>query len=214
MSIVRGFDEFVKTAKTRVYASNLDRWGKDPKHNILYITGYSGSGKSTLAKQLADDKHTQVIHLDPYIEHGMSSRKAIQNKDFNNHLNSTGLDYDSISSAEKPIRHSKEWFKKLDKLMDETSSFADKQYKNGNKVIVEGVQLSDETVLPNKVYFKDKPIAIMKTGPARSFFRSAKRDGMPLFTSMGERIKGYRNMHKTLKNLRSTVDAKATTLER
>ena len=43
--------------------ANLDKWGSDEKHNIVYIAGYSGSGKSTTALSLSrpGDK---VIHLD------------------------------------------------------------------------------------------------------------------------------------------------------
>ena len=46
---------------------NIDKWGKDKSHNILYITGYSGSGKSTLATYFKDS-NTDLIHLDLYFE--------------------------------------------------------------------------------------------------------------------------------------------------
>ena len=46
---------------------NLNKWGKDESHNILYITGYSGSGKSTLATYFKDS-NTDVIHLDLYFD--------------------------------------------------------------------------------------------------------------------------------------------------
>ena len=46
---------------------NLDKWGTDKDHNILYISGKSGSGKSTAALAMSDS-NTDVIHLDSYFE--------------------------------------------------------------------------------------------------------------------------------------------------
>ena len=40
----------------RAETSNLDKFGKDRDHNVLYIAGYSGSGKSTMASALARKK--------------------------------------------------------------------------------------------------------------------------------------------------------------
>lgn len=55
----------LRKAKT----ANLDKWGKSPETNVLYIGGYSGSGKSTTARSLAR-KGDSVIHLDLYFEQG------------------------------------------------------------------------------------------------------------------------------------------------
>lgn len=42
------------TKKARV--ANLDKWGKTPETNTLYIAGYSGSGKSTTALSVMKKK--------------------------------------------------------------------------------------------------------------------------------------------------------------
>lgn len=62
--------------------SNMDKWGKDAEHNVLYISGYSGSGKSTSALSLARPGD-QTIHLDSYSDMVDDSEKY-QNKQFNN----------------------------------------------------------------------------------------------------------------------------------
>ena len=59
----------LKKART----ANFDKWGKDPEHNVAYISGYSGSGKSTTALSLAKPGD-KVIHLDAYSECGYDVR--------------------------------------------------------------------------------------------------------------------------------------------
>ena len=69
-------------------STNLDKWGKDEKHNILYIMGISGSGKSTLALSLKKKK-IEVIHLDSYfclLDILPSTQIKDQNKNFNDFL--------------------------------------------------------------------------------------------------------------------------------
>jgi len=74
----------LKNAKS----SNLDRWGKAPQYNTLYITGYSGSGKSTVASFMADDGETDWINLDSYLNPmSEESKRELQNKSFNSYLN-------------------------------------------------------------------------------------------------------------------------------
>lgn len=68
----------LKKAKTK----NLNKWGKDKDHNILYITGYSGSGKTTVAKSLSD-KNTDIVHLDAYYDNVTDYTARQQNKKFN-----------------------------------------------------------------------------------------------------------------------------------
>lgn len=57
---------FQRLAKSKY--SNYEKWGKDPKHNILYITGYSGSGKTYISNELSNNGKNPVIHLDSYFE--------------------------------------------------------------------------------------------------------------------------------------------------
>ena len=199
--------ENLKGART----ANLDKWGKDPQHNILYVTGYSGSGKSTTARQLADDK-THVIHLDPYFEKmDKNVASSIQDKDFNKYLEKNFPEYKTIANPVKSERRSKEWFAKIDTLMEHTEKFAAKQFFKNKKVIVEGVQLNDETTYPNKDFFKDKPLVITGTNAVTSFIRAYKRDGKSMITSLQaakEYVQWYSNTNKKLNTLSNYANAK------
>ena len=55
---------------------NLDKWGTDKDHNILYISGKSGSGKSTAALDMSET-NTNIIHLDSYFELKKTNRTLI-----------------------------------------------------------------------------------------------------------------------------------------
>lgn len=66
--------------------SNINKWGQDSEHNILYITGVSGSGKSTIARSMADP-NTNVIHLDSYFEKlDKNVASGIHDKEFDDFL--------------------------------------------------------------------------------------------------------------------------------
>lgn len=191
--------------------ANMESWGKDPNHNILYITGYSGSGKSTMARQLADSK-TNVIHLDSYFEKmDKNVAASIHDKEFGLFLEKNFPEYKTISNAVKPERHSKEWWVKVDALMEQTEKFASKQFYKNKKVIVEGVQLHDEITYPDKNFFKDKPLIIMGTNALTSFFRASERDGRSNLTSLQsakEYTQWYINTYKSLNRLSKHADAK------
>ena len=58
-------NDYVKQILVNSSKKNIDKWGADQKHNILYITGISGSGKSTLSNSYTD---SSIIHLDSYFE--------------------------------------------------------------------------------------------------------------------------------------------------
>jgi len=200
-------DKSLRKART----VNIDSWGRDPQHNILYITGYSGSGKSTIARQLSNSK-TNVIHLDPYFEEMDKNISAsIQDKEFNKFLEKNFPAYKSIANPTKNERHSKEWWNKVDTLMTQTEKFAEGQFYKKKKVVVEGVQLSDDTTYPNKSFFKDKPLIITGTNAITSFLRASKRDDRRVvrsFKSGKEYAQWYMNTNKNLDLLAKQTSAK------
>lgn len=197
----------LKRAKT----ANMDKWGKDAQHNILYVTGYSGSGKSTTARQLADNK-TNVIHLDPYFEKmDKNVAASIQDKEFNLYLDKHFPEYKTIASPKRGEKLSKTWFTKVDTLMGHTEKFAAKQFHKNKKVIVEGVQLNDDTTYSDKKFFKDKPLVITGTNPTTSFFRASKRDGRSMIMSVAsakEYVKWYSITNKNLNTLSNYAGAR------
>ena len=202
-------NELGKQSLTNAKSVNLNSWGKDADHNILYITGYSGSGKSTIAKSLANNK-TNVIHLDTYFEKLDSNVAASFNdKEFNAFLQKNFSDYSKVSKLGDMSNNSKEKWKIVDAFMDQTEKFSAAQFKKGKRVIVEGVQLSDETTYPDKSFFKGKPLIITGTNPISSFIRANKRDERSSVISIQaakEYVQQYANMHKNLNTLSQTVD--------
>lgn len=203
----------LKKAKT----ANLDKWGKSPDTNILYITGYSGSGKSTTSVGLAK-KNDISIHLDAYAE---NNNEAAQNKKFNDFLDKHVPDWRKIGQATKNgdngtlKRFSKEYFKLVDQFRDAMESFGKKEYSKGHRCIAEGVQIADNWLSEDKNYFSGKPIVIMKTNAITSMSRAFDRDGkgnllkgLGDFESAKEYIDWYKFANTKLNDLSNTVDAK------
>lgn len=56
---------FTKFFWAKDFEYNVDKFGKDPNHNVLYIVGLSGSGKTYTAERLADSD-TDIVNLDEY----------------------------------------------------------------------------------------------------------------------------------------------------
>lgn len=194
----------------RSYKSNVDKWGSTPDTNALYITGHSGSGKSTVAKKLGDKK-TNIIHLDPYFEDIYAKR----DNDFDKFLSRNFPQYKEISNPSTVKLHSKEWGKIVDGFEKQIDAFAKSQHTKGNKVIVEGVQLDDDTLYPDKKVFQNKPMLITGTGAIPSFYRARARDGVFRHKGIKDNILDikryagwYRDRSKRLKSLRTIIDAK------
>lgn len=149
---------------------NLSKFGKDPKHNVCYIMGVSGSGKSTVARQ--NSKNANVIHLDAYID----GRGAPKSKEFNLFLQKHGMNHDDISKGLHKNNQDPTIWAKVDEFSDLIDKFGEQQYKKKKRVIVEGVQLMDDTMRPDKSYFKDKPYVVLNTSALSSTIRANQRD--------------------------------------
>lgn len=164
----------LKKART----SNFEKWGKSPETNTLWITGRSGSGKSTVAKSIArpGDK---IIHLDCYSDE-VSQGAGLQNKDFNNYLDKVAPRWRDISTAHnnnaKLKFGSKAYWNEVDKFAKAIDDFSKKQYKSGNRVIVEGIQITDGWLHLGYDHYKNQPMAILGTSKARSLAQEFTRD--------------------------------------
>ena len=155
---------------------NLDKWGTDKDHNILYISGKSGSGKSTAALAMSDS-NTNVIHLDSYFElKNKSEANKNKNEKFNNFLKKNGFDINSLNDGKLFKNDINEYFKKVDKFAELSEEFGREEFDNSRKVIMEGVQLLDETMYPNKRFFDDKSCILLKTNDDISRKRAKERD--------------------------------------
>ena len=164
--------ENMKNAETQ----NLDKFGTDKDHNILYISGKSGSGKSTAALAMSDS-NTSIIHLDSYFElKNKSEANKNKNKRFNNFLKRNGFDVNSLNDGKLFKNDIKAYFKKVDKFTELSEEFGRTEFNDSRKVIMEGVQLLDETMYPNKRFFYDKPCILLKTNDGVSRKRAKERD--------------------------------------
>lgn len=179
---------------------NLDKWGQDKNHNVLYVIGASGSGKSTTALGLSR-KRDSVIHLDALLDE--ASHKTHANADFEDFCKSKGIDVDRARDTSIDI---KDRIKTIDEVSKQIESYGRRCYSKGNKVAVEGVQLADETMFPDKSYFKDKPVITLHTSKLKSAARAATRDNdkiVDIFKDFADRdrSKWYDKIENGLKEI-------------
>jgi uridine kinase len=198
------------TLLSKSKTSNMNSWGKDPQHNVLYVTGYSGSGKSTIARSLANST-TNVVHLDSFFE--MTDKNTTANakdKEFVQFLKKNFPEHVEISHPTKTKRFSEEWFTYVDKFMEQTERFGTQQFFKNKKVIIEGIQLHDTTTYLDKKFFKDKPLILTGTSGVTSFVRRIKRDqdlSSLSLESAKEYVQWYITSYKNLKTLSQISNA-------
>lgn len=172
---------YIRAAKNNI-EKNLDVWGSSPNTNILFILGYSGSGKSTLAKQLASEYDADVINLDVYFI-GMMEQELLggsistvgHSASFDSYCKSHFPDYVKFCLPKEEITM-EEYSELLPGFEDTLLDYGEYMYSRGKRVIVEGVQLMDDTLFPDKAFFKSVPTILLTTSLAKSSWRGAKRD--------------------------------------
>lgn len=183
--------------------SNLDKWGKDPQHNALYITGYSGSGKSTTAFSLQRPGDT-VVHLDGYVEPG--DHRDIQDKRFNAYLNKEvpkWRDMKQASTDQSGLkRFSKEYWDVVDSFTRAIESYSAAEFYKNHRVIVEGVQIADDW-WGNPDQFKGKPMIVLGSNAIKSYSRAFQRDSSGIKSVQDARnyVNWIINMNKNLNRL-------------
>lgn len=167
-------DPGCKRIKESSYA-NLEKWGNDKNHNVLYMTGISGSGKSTAALYLAKKKNAEYINLDSYLAMmSEESRNELQNKAFNNYLDRNVKNWRNVTKGDKLN------YKVVDQIANALDDFGAEQYGRGKKVIAEGIQVSDETLHEDRSYYSDKPVMLINTNAIASNYRGSVRDSETL----------------------------------
>ena len=203
---IESASESMATNKVKVKSANLDRWGKTPDTNILYITGYSGSGKSTLANKITAESSDDpiVIHLDTYFEiyEGESKKNS---SEFNKYL----AKHNVISPNEISLS---EWGKNkiLDKFENAAVAFGKEQFSKGKKVIFEGIQILDDTFIMDKSFFKGKPVIIVQTNMITSTARASHRDGETMIKRM---IRNRDTMGYSMKSRKEFEDITGANVE-
>ena len=203
---IESASESMTTDKVKVKAANLDRWGKTPDTNILYITGHSGSGKSTLANKIAAESSDDliVIHLDTYFDIYEGEPKK-NSSEFNKYL----AKHNVISPNEISLS---EWGKNkiLDKFEDAAVAFGKEQFSKGKKVIFEGIQIMDSGFIMDKSFFKGKPVIIVQTNMITSTARASHRDGETMIKRM---IRNRDTMGYSMKSRKEFEDITGANVE-
>jgi uridine kinase len=149
-----------KQTKLKVRSGRLNTFGTKG-HNILYIAGISGSGKSTLAINLAKKLNAESIHLD-----WLYDSKLNQETPFSKFLKDNGVDLKKVNKGRKIN------YKESDKIFPLL-----KEYSKNRKLIVEGVELLDETVSTDmKSILMNEPVISIQTSARISFNRAVERD--------------------------------------
>lgn len=215
-----GKERYTKQNLRNARFANVDKWGSSPDTNILFITGFSGSGKSTVADTIAR-KNDKVIHLDAYTEPINKNSVRAQNKDFNLFLDQEVPRWKDMANAKtngdsKMKKFSDEYWRTVDAFQRATEQYAKKQFKNNNRVVVEGIQIADDWFSEKKDYYSEKPLIVMGTNPTKSLSRALKRDGLDnIFVSSikntklaKERVRVYANMNSKLNDLATITNAK------
>lgn len=158
-------------------SKNLDKWGTDPQHNVLYVCGKSGSGKTTFAMNLKQKEHANHIGLDAYFEKDFrnADKRTLQDREFNDFLTRHGIDYQRMA-VDAANRQNRDW-RLVDAFAEAIEPFAAEQYRKGRKVVVEGVALNDETLFANREQsLKGKPFIELTTPEDVARARAEARD--------------------------------------
>lgn len=147
-------DAKVKSARLNIFGS--------PGHNILYVTGISGSGKSTLALNLAKKLNAEPIHLDWYYD-GRSNQET----PFKKFLKDNGVNLNKV------YKNNKLNYSESDKIFPLLQ-----EYSKQHRLIVEGVQLLDQTMNASmRKVLMTEPVISVQTSARVAFNRASERDG-------------------------------------
>ena len=188
--------------KLRESKANLyEAWGKDRDHNVLYITGYSGSGKSKVTERLKDS-NTVVIHLDVYFDEYINPNAGGKSKYFDEYLEDHDIPApNSLNEREKSDMNV---YRKFEKAIED---FGKLQFDEGRKVIVEGTQILDGIINPDKSFYKNKCIIILQTSQSQSKANAAKRDKDEAEELAKQIINKHQNPTEQKKNMKELEDS-------
>ncbi len=174
---------------------NLDKWGSDEEHNSLFIGGFSGSGKTTVAKRIAKP-NDKVISLDYYSD---KVNESDRNKDFDRFLDREVPGWralrDATDTGENGTlkRFSAEYWDKEVEFQEALDRYSRQEYKKGNRVIVEGVQILDNWFAEDDKYYEDKPLVVLSTSLSRSRKQQIARDGSGMTFNSEKEYREWRN---------------------
>lgn len=155
-------------------------------------------------------KNDKVIHLDIYADE-VSAGAGSRDKDFDKFLDQNAPNTRAIPSMKFGT---KKYWKTVDDLSDAIDAYSKQQYKQGNRVIVEGIQIAQNWLRNGYDSYKGQPVAVLSTNKVSSLMQEFIRDQR---TDPGKAIKELFsksgtnwsvNSQKELKEMAKTVEAK------
>lgn len=170
---------------------NVEKWGTDKDHNVLWITGFSGSGKSTLAHSMKTENDI-VIELDDFFSANIPIHDAVRNDDLELYERVKDR-LDKIQSNWDSGKDAKTILKDLDWIVSQIIKLSIDNYGK-KKYIVEGIQVYD---FINRDLLKGQPIIIKGTSALKSNLRANKRNKESII-DIFKKMKGYRKSNKLL----------------
>lgn len=155
-------------------SKNLESFGKDKDHNVLYVVGLAGGGKSTTALGVRRNGDV-TIHLDGYTE---GANESVQDKRFNDWIDRKYPGLRKDVRYDKNKGQSTEYFQKVEKFADAIENYSEELYKTNNRVIVEGVQIYTNWLRDDRSFYNDKPLVVIKTDKEKALKRLLERDNV------------------------------------
>lgn len=186
----------IKKNLSKAKSINTELWGEDENHNVLYITGYSGSGKSTVTEELKDS-NTIVIHLDLYFDEYYNPNAGGKSSIFTDFLKKKNIPIPN--TIDENEWDSKKVLSKFDNAIEEFGKY---QFKLGKKVIVEGVQIADDTIQEDKSFFQDKCLIVLQTSQLKSRMNANKRDQKKVGKAMVDMVSKHKEEAYARKQMR------------
>ena len=188
-------------------SANMDKWGKSRDTNTLYVTGISGSGKSTVAGYLADKNKARLINLDSYLSPmSEESRKEMQDKGFNEYLNKKVPNWKKVIGDDYKLN-----FDIVDDIAKASEEYGKQLYDKNEKLIIEGVQILDNTLYENNNAYKGKPVMSVSTNAFTSNLRGSIRDSENVLDTvdlLATRLGVTHKMAKQLNDFEKELDLK------
>ena len=185
-------DYYDPNRKLSIY--NVDRWGEDKDHNIMYVTGFSGSGKTTMADKFAEAYDSDVIHLDVFMPNYFtedSEYRQYRSKQFVEYLNEhwptweTELKLAQEDDGDTVYNRYNNQFRRM--LEQYGSDMYGKQ-----KVVAEGIQIIDNNLFTgDHQYLWDQPVALMNTDIQQSLLSAINRDFDDDHIFTNDEVSGY-----------------------
>ena len=167
--LVKTAKEFATNRKNMCY--NLQKWGKNPDNNVLYVMGTSADDCATMASKFyGQHRQSELIGLDllydsPHTGRGLQ-RSALR------YIEKNVPDYKKIEDnfdhyKKERFSNSEDaafYWKTMNDVCNKIPDYGKEQFDKGKRVIVSGTQLMSKNTVTNRdSLIKGRPTVLMET---------------------------------------------------